>query len=181
MEFNSDFLKAIPQESYVNPKVEKRQAGEKGAGLFAKQPISKGEIVSISGGVILHKSLWKQVSEKFGDYAYFIEEDFLIAPLNPENPSDDWRMNHCCNANCGVRGQISFVALRDINVNEELTFDYAMTESDSDYKIQLHCRYDICRGEFTGNDWKNKDLQKKYSGYFSLYIQEKINKQSNHQ
>lgn len=178
MDFNPEFLKKIHQESYVNPKVERRDADGKGIGLFARENIKKGEIVSISGGVIIHKTDWNELSKTFGDYAYYIENDFLIAPLNPDNPSDDWRMNHCCNANCGVRGQICFVALRDIEKEEELTFDYAMTESDPEYKIKLNCKNGSCRGMFTGDDWKDKNLQKRYSGFFSLYIQEKIDQQS---
>lgn len=178
MEFDSLFLKKIQSESYVNPKVERKDSPGKGAGLFAKEDINKGEIVSISGGVIIHRDKWEEFRNSNGDYAYFIENDFLISPLNPQDPSDDWRMNHCCHANCGVKGQICFVAMRDIKKNEELTFDYAMTESDPDYKIPLSCNKDNCRNEFTGNDWKNPEIIKNYAGYFSLYLQEKINRLS---
>ena len=174
MEFDEIFLKAIKSESYVNPKVTKKDSPGKGIGLFANQKISKGEIVSISGGIIINRKEWGDFQNENGDYAYYIENDFLIAPLNPKNPSDDWRMNHCCNPNCGIKGQICFVAMRDIEADEELTFDYAMTESDPDYRVELNCDKENCRKVFSGNDFKNKEIQKKYNGFFSLYIQEKI-------
>lgn len=174
MKFNSEFLNHIKAESYVNPKVEKRKVDGRGYGLFAKELIPRGDIVSISGGAIIHEKDWDYIRETYGDYAYFIEEGFLICPLNPEDPSDDWRMNHCCEPNCGIKGQIVFVAIKDIQIDEELTFDYAMTESDPDYKVELHCNKETCRKKVTGNDWKLKELQKKYRGNFSLYLQKKI-------
>lgn len=178
MEYSKEILSSVKSESYVSPKVEKKQLGSKGYGLVAKESISKGEIVSISGGLILTEEQHKKIVEDrgFGDYSYYIENGFLICPLNPEDPSDDWRMNHCCEPNCGVRGQIVFVALRDINPNEELTFDYAMTETNPDYSVDLHCDKKSCRKKFTGNDWKNPDLQNKYKGHLSLYIESKIMK-----
>ncbi len=178
MKFDSEFLKSVKSESYVSPKVERRNAEGKGAGLFALEKIKKDEIVSISGGVILPKSEWKKFREEKGDYAYFIDDEFLIAPLNPADPSDDWRMNHCCEPNCGIRGQIIFAALRDIEEGEELTFDYCMTESDEDYSMNLSCSHKTCRKKFTGTDWKKPELQKKYKGYFSLYIEKKISNSS---
>jgi hypothetical protein len=132
--------------------------------------------LSISGGLILTEEQHANLIEKKGykDYSYYIENGFLICPLNPEEPSDDWRMNHCCEPNCGVRGQIVFVALREINIGEELTFDYAMTETNPEYSVDLHCEKKTCRKKFSGNDWKNPALQEKYKDHMSLYIQSKI-------
>lgn len=174
MKFDNHFLASIRSESYVSPKVERCFIEGKGQGLFSVDKINKDEIVSISGGVIFNKARWSEFQDEYGDYAYYIEKDFLIAPLNPKDPSDDWRMNHCCEPNCGLKGQIVFVALRDIEIGEELTFDYAMTESDPNYKMNLHCDKKNCRKEFKGTDWKNPEIQQKYKGYFSLYIEEQI-------
>ncbi|HMV41511.1 MAG TPA: SET domain-containing protein [Leptospiraceae bacterium] len=176
MQYSENILKKTKSESYVSPKVKCVSIEGKGKGLIAKEKISKGEIVSISGGLIFkEEDHQKELVEKgIGDYCYYIEEGFLICPINPEDPSDDWRMNHCCEPNCGVRGQIVFVALRDIEINEELTFDYAMTETDPNYSVPLSCDKSSCRKTFSGNDWKNPDIQKKYKGHMSLYIERKI-------
>jgi SET domain-containing protein len=37
-------------------------------------------------------------------------------------------LNHSCEPNLGLQGQIVFGDLRDINHNEEITVDYAMTD-----------------------------------------------------
>ena len=39
-------------------------------------------------------------------------------------------LNHSYEPNLGVQGQITFVALCDIAADEELTFDYAMTDDE---------------------------------------------------
>jgi uncharacterized protein len=175
MEYSSKILNAVKAESYVSRKVISKSIPNKGTGLVAIEKISKGEIVSISGGLILSSDEYTEIYKNSTDHAYNIHEGFVICPLNPENPSDDWRMNHCCEPNCGVKGQIVFVALRDINIDEELTFDYAMTETDPEYSFPIDsCEKTNCRKCFSGNDWKNPEIQNKYKGYFSLYIQDKI-------
>ena len=82
-------------------------------------------------------------------------------------------LNHSCDPNLGIQGQIVFVALRDIEKDEELTFDYAMTD-DEVYEMKCNCGTPHCRGIVTGKDWMRKELQKKYDGYFSWFIQKEI-------
>ena len=170
MIYDKKLLQSIKAESYVSPKVEKKDINGRGYGLFAKEFISKGEIVSISGGIIITKDDFEKLKSEQLDYAYHITDDFLICPLNPSDPSDDWRMNHCCEPNCGLDGNIVFLAIRDILKDEELTYDYCMTETNPDYKMNLFCDKSSCRKVFSGNDWKIPEIQKKYKDYFSNYI-----------
>ena len=176
MEYDKKFLKQIKSESYVSNKIERRKIIGRGFGLFANEKIMKGEIVSISGGIIINRNDFIELKRKELDYAYHITDQFLICPLNPSDPSDDWRMNHCCEPNCGLDGNIVFIAIKDIEKDEELTYDYCMTETDPDYILNLSCDKTSCRKVLKGNDWKNKDLQEKYMNYFSKYIHNKINK-----
>ena len=81
--------------------------------------------------------------------------------------------NHSCHPNIGVQGQIVFVALREIAAGEELTHDWATTDDD-DYALECRCGAPACRGTVTGQDWKREDLQRKYRGHFSWYLQRKI-------
>jgi uncharacterized protein len=72
-----------------------------------------------------------------------------------------------------VQGQIVFVALRKISPGEELTHDWATTDDD-DYSMTCRCGAPACRGVITGKDWQRTDLQSKYRGMFSWYLQQKI-------
>jgi hypothetical protein len=46
----------------------------------------------------------------------------------------------------GLQGQIVYVALRDIAVDEELTFDYAMNDDDPNEIMKCQCGAESCRG-----------------------------------
>ena len=85
--------------------------------------------------------------------------------------------NHSCAANLGVRGEITFVAMRNISAGEELTHDWATTDDD-DYVVDCSCGAENCRKTVTGKDWQRPELQKQYAGYFSAYLARKIEKTS---
>lgn len=84
-------------------------------------------------------------------------------------------LNHSCDPNVGVSGQIMYVAMRNIKPKEELTLDYAMID-DAPIQMKCGCGTRNCRGVVTGRDWKRKDLQRKYGDYFAWFILQKIKK-----
>lgn len=97
---------------------------------------------------------------------------YLYDPLL-NDPSNCF--NHSCEPNAGLSGQISLIAMRDIEAGEEITFDYAMCDN-SDYdEFDCACGSLNCRGRVTGRDWTRPELQEKYDGYFSPYLQRRIN------
>ena len=161
-------------QTYFSPKTEKRPSGIDGRGLFAKDPISKGEIVVVKGGYVMTTEQRNQVSEYMGPSEIQIAEELHIGPTTPEDREGGMmHLNHSCEPNLGLQGQIVF-ALRDIAKDEELTFDYAMTDDEPHDDMACHCGARSCRGMITGRDWERVDLQRKYDGYFSWYIQRKI-------
>jgi hypothetical protein len=105
-----------------------------------------------------------------------IGEDFFIGPLTEDEREGSMIFsNHSCEPNIGVRGQIVFVAMRDISAGEELTHDWAMTDDDT-YRMDCRCGTLACRKVITGQDWRRKDLQAKYGRHMSWYLLEKIRK-----
>jgi hypothetical protein len=98
------------------------------------------------------------------------DDAFLLSTA--EGPAD-W-INHSCDPNAGLRGQISLVAMRDIRRGEEICFDYA-TSDGSDYdEFDCHCGSVLCRGRISGDDWQRRDLIERYEGYFSPYLARRI-------
>jgi hypothetical protein len=81
--------------------------------------------------------------------------------------------NHSCEPNLGIQGQIVFVAMRDIEAGEVLTHDWAMADDDS-YEMQCRCGARTCRQTITGQDWRRPELQRKYAGYMSWYLVERV-------
>jgi SET domain-containing protein len=160
--------------SYLSPKTEVRQSPIHGRGLFAAVSITKDEIVAIKGGHIINRDELREVTAQLGPVEIQIADDLFIAPVTKEEREGSMLYsNHSCDANLGVRGNIIFVAMRGIRTGEELTHDWAVTDDD-DYSVKCNCGASICRGTLTGKDWQRPDLQKRYAGYFSWYLAEKI-------
>ena len=103
-----------------------------------------------------------------------VTADLFIGPTTQgEREGGMMHLNHSCEPNLGLQGQIVYVALRDIRIGEELTFDDAMTD-DVPYEMTCRCGTPNCRGTITGQDWKKPELQGRYDGYFSWFIQRRI-------
>ena len=161
--------------SYRSPKTEVRESKIHGRGLFATADISEGEVVAVKGGhIISREQLRGQVTPRLGPVEIQIGDDLFITPVTQgQRDGSMLYSNHSCNANLGMRGEITFVALRDIRAGEELTHDWATTDDD-DYSLQCKCGSPQCRGTLTGKDWQRPELQERYAGYFSAYLAEKI-------
>lgn len=168
-----DFQKGIAY-SYRSEKAEIKISKTAGRGLFAKEPIQKGEVVSIRGGNIISRKTESEIEKPENYWGYPISDEFVLAPLTTEEVETVMMfLNHSCVANVGILGQIVFVALRDIAAGEELSIDYAMFADDTSSML-CNCQSKNCRGIITGGDWKKKSIQTQYQGYFSAYIQQKI-------
>jgi SET domain-containing protein len=163
------------QLSYRSPKTEVRESKIHGRGLFAIADIAKNEIVAIKGGHIVDReTLREKITPLLGPVEIQIGDDLFIAPVsNEERELSMLYLNHSCDPNLGVRGEITFVAMRDIRAGEELTHDWAMTDDDV-YSLKCNCGVPDCRQILTGKDWQRSDLQRRYAGYFSAYLACKI-------
>lgn len=160
--------------TYRSPKTEVRESRIHGKGLFAKAPISKGEIVAVKGGYILGQQQWTEIERDLGSAEIQISEELFIAPVRKEHRDGGMLYtNHSCDPNIAIQGQIVLMAMREIAANEELTHDWATTD-DLDYEMHCNCGSPNCRGTITGKDWMRKDLQEKYKGWFCWFLQRKI-------
>src|SRR6201987_5429486 len=161
--------------SYLSPKTKVRESKIHGRGLFAVADIAKDEIVAVKGGHIVdRKTLREKITPVLGPVEIQIDDDLFIAPVTEEERQLSMLYsNHSCEPNLGMRGEITFVAMREICAGEELTHDWATTDDD-DYSMKCNCGAVNCRKILTGRDWQRPDLQKRYAGYFSAYLARKI-------
>lgn len=165
-------------KSHRSPKTEVRENSKiQGKGLFAKEPIMKGEIIAVKGGSILGSREYRQIPDSAKQYCLQIDDDFFIGPRSKEEIEETAIfINHSCEPNVGFFGQIVYVALRNIREGEELTHDYAMCFTARNQDFECNCGAKNCRGKITDKDWKLKELQKKYGNNFALFILKKIKK-----
>ena len=158
--------------NWLSPKAQARQAGDKGMGSFATSSITTGETVVGFGGSVTTYDILETVSLDRQHRSIQIADNLYLTPTAMREDGD--MINHSCEPNLGLLGSIVLVAMRDIQIGEELTFDYA-TCDDSDYdEFDCLCGTPSCRGKITGQDWKIPELQEKYAGWFSPFIARKI-------
>ena len=166
----------VQKHSYISPKATVKESPIHGKGLFAIEAIAKDEIVCIKGGYIYDQAVLRSMPEWYRAAEISVADNLFIGPLREEEREGSMIFsNHSCDPNIGVQGQIVFVAMRDIQPGEELTHDWATTDDD-DYEMECNCGATNCRKTLTGKDWQRKDLQEKYRGYMSWYLERKIRK-----
>ncbi len=159
--------------SIISNKVEVRDSPIHGKGMFAKKDIKKGEVVFIKGGYILTRDEFYS-NGTINSYLPLDDNYFLAAKSKEDELHIKLYNNHSCDPNCGLRGEITFIAIKDIRQGEELTCDYAFIDNE-DYEFECSCGSVNCRHIVTGRDWKIKELQEKYKDYFAAYLKEKFN------
>lgn len=158
--------------SYLTPKARTVVRHGTGHGSVAAEPIHAGELIVAFGGTCLTRAEFDLLPAERISRSLQIDDDlFMAGHSDPEMA--DW-VNHSCTPNCGMSGNVIVVAMRDIAVGEELTYDYAMSDG-SDYdEFECHCGGGACRGKVTGNDWMLPELQLAYRGFFSPYLARRI-------
>ncbi len=159
--------------SYFSPKLEVRST-EYGCAVFARQLISAGEVLAVWGGRVITAEQRAAIAlENPARQVVQIDDNLFLISITSSEPADCF--NHSCNPNAGMRGQVGLEAMRDITPGEQVTFDYAMCDSQPYDEFDCQCGAPNCRGRVTGSDWQRPELWDRYNGYFSPYLQKRIN------
>lgn len=157
--------------SYLSPKL-KPHTIKGSRSVFAAEPLREGEVIAVWGGEVVPRHLFFELPISIQQISVQIEEHLYLAPTRES--SGEW-VNHSCSPNAGMCGQVVLVAMRDIEVGEEVCYDYAMTDGSPYDEFECRCGSPLCRGRVTGNDWSVPALWSRYDGYFSPYLQRRIN------
>lgn len=159
--------------SYLTPKLTVRKTSpQAGPGAFAREPISQGELLAVWSGFIVNPAEFELLPEVQKRHSIQVEEDLYLVSFDADEPADF--INHSCNPNAGLSGQIALVAMRYIEAGEEICFDYAMSDGTTYDEFPCDCGAEQCRGRVSGDDWRNPELWERYNGYFSPYLQRRI-------
>ena len=138
-------------------RIQVRRSGIHGKGVFALQPIKKGDVVVEYKGEII---TWKEALRRHphdpsdpNHTFYFHLDDGYVIDGKVNGNSARW-INHSCAPNCEAdqEGMRVFVkALRDIKPGEELFYDYGLVIDEPMTKklkreYQCLCGAKTCRG-----------------------------------
>jgi hypothetical protein len=168
-------METLPPHSWLSPKVDIRDIGGKGLGIFAHAQIDIGEIVVRFGGTII--SLADIRSGKANTHSYIaISEDTFVGVLKGQPEQGDEFINHSCDPNLWMVDEITLAARRPIHIDEEVTADYGMWEYDPLWQPTWRCACGTkdCRGQITGCDYVSADLNSKYFGHIAPFLKKRL-------
>lgn len=145
-----------------------------GKGLFTRAHLKKGEVITNWAPMWECRMSRREAAKhaRLGNH-YIMQADDHTYFVSLEPDKTDY-INHSCEPNIGLHGRTEFVAMRDIEPGEEITFDYAFSESRPLWGMSCGCGKPACRKLLRGTDWKNPVLQAKYGEYFSDHIKVKM-------
>ncbi|MBL8887549.1 MAG: SET domain-containing protein [Phycisphaerales bacterium] len=151
------------------------RGGNIGRSLVAAKAIRKGTLVLMMGGHIMTIEQHGRLPEPLRHYPTHVSDGLLIGRMSLGEPDEPGEfVNHSCDPNCGMQDQLSVVARRNIRAGDPITIDYAMCMTSAILNLACECREPGCRGRITGDDWKRRELQKRYKGSFVAYIERLI-------
>jgi uncharacterized protein len=160
-------MKQYPEKSWYDSRLEKRSSPIHGTGIYATAFIKKGELIARPGGIVataedLQKDRLRLDPTRQWNQGQIDDNLYLINALDEDI---SYFFNHSCDPNFW-----GDTARRDIEAEEELTFDYGM-EAMGDYLLEpCLCGSPLCRGKVTGRDWLLPELQERYEDHFPAYI-----------
>lgn len=125
-----------------------------GLAVFAKSKFSVGDrIAQFTGDVFNEHELPEEYSGREDQYVQIGPKEYL----GPSGKVDDF-FNHSCDPNSGLsfgKDGIWLVAIRPINVGDEINWDYSTTIHKIPWTMRCACRAEICRtviGQFHNID-----------------------------
>jgi SAM-dependent methyltransferase len=142
------------------------------SGMYARAPIAPGEVVAVWGGDVVDGATLAGLDERARRHGLQVGDDQYMVPNRPPEPGD--LINHSCDPTCGMAGEVTVVARRAVRPGEEITIDYAMTDSTAYCEFACSCGTPSCRGRVTGDDWRSPELRARYAGFFSPYLRRRI-------
>ncbi len=141
-----------------------------GSGVFAQCNIKKGEIVFIAKGKFTGWHVKDEKTSSAGPNWIGIEHDLW---LDPKPTNFLTFTNHSCDPNMGIKGRVSFVAIKNIKKGEEVNFDYSITEEDMMWHLPFRCRcgHTKCRGIIKSVQFLPKKVFSSYLPFIPRYFQ----------
>jgi hypothetical protein len=159
--------------AYLTEKCEVRNRDVAGGkAVFAREVIQPGEVIAVWSGRLVSAEELDDLSEDIRRHTVQVEDGLYLASLKADEPPD--YVNHSCEPNAGLDGQITIIAMHRIRPGDEVTIDYAMCDGSPYDEFDCTCGSHLCRGRVTGNDWRDPSLWERYAGHFSPYLQRRI-------
>jgi len=155
----SEIPKANPDMIYLG-------VGDLGRGVFAKRPIKPGEIILVFSGPIIG---FQEAVAK-GDRECWPLQIGKNRYIDLQEPG--CYANHSCDPNSGIWQDRFLVAIREIQKDTEIRYDYSTTVDEDHWSMDCRCKSSNCRGVISDFKYLDAALKEKYlsSGIVQNFI-----------
>lgn len=187
IELKMPFLKKCEIRDEIN------RLGAKQKGIYAAEPIKKGEKIwhcdcgdkddaFTRDQLIGFIDKYPRLDYFVRSFSYMIDDDLYALPytfMDEKNNDECALFNHSCDPNCGFADAAlgdNFVAIRNIEPGEEITYHYGYLETESSliYGLPCKCFSANCCGRLTFDYYRDPEFVEKHFHYMTGYLKQKV-------
>jgi hypothetical protein len=164
--------------TWISPKLVHGESKIHYDGVLVTAPIAAGEKLMEFGGQLISKHDADEGPYRVRSIWAVGEDAYLALPETDLAPSLDENLNHSCDPNAWLDGDVVLVARRDIAAGEEITLDQGTWNFDDEAYVwdRPHCTCGAahCRKTLTNDDWRLDTVRQRYRGHFHPFVQRMI-------
>ena len=165
-------MTSYPKTCWLDPRGAAGPSPIADTGLFATAPIVAGEVVMRLGGEVLTDDEFRDRTRHMDHYSGLAIDNGLNLLLPDDGPTNFG--NHSRDSNLWMDDAVTVSARRDIAPGDGLTIDYALQTADLSWSMRCTCGSPVCCVSITNEDWHRPELQQRYAGHFSPFINRRI-------
>jgi hypothetical protein len=143
-----------------------------GRHVVTDRVIEEREVVAIWRGYEITEATARSLERPLRDQLLQIGFETFLA--NDDDLCVVDFINHSCEPNCGFLDATTLAAMHRIEPGASITFDYAMSDSNSFISFDCECGSSRCRKRLKPDDWQSAELQQRYAGWFAPHIDQLI-------
>jgi uncharacterized protein len=111
-----------------------------GQGVFAALDIAKGEVILELKGQKIEREIKNAKESKRYENWVGMGENLWLNVFYPYR-----YLNHSCEPSAAIVEDLKVITMRDIQKDEEITFDYSLTDHDKYWSMDCNCGKQTCR------------------------------------
>jgi hypothetical protein len=175
-------MKTYLPRSWIHPNLAGGDSKIHGDGVFATGAIARGEKLMEFGGEKITRAQMERGGYRECSVWLVSDDTYLALPDSDPDSSLDENLNHSCDPNAWLTGEVTLVARRDIAAGEEITLDQGTWNfDDGEYtwdEASCACGARDCRKTLTENDWMLVAVQARYEDHFHPVVQKMIDQRT---
>ena len=142
----------------------------RGKGAIARRHLAAGSFIARFDGEIFY---WDWPSLPLPDDIFYHAIPFADNYVRDTKGPARY-LNHSCEPNCGIRDLFDIVTIREIEIGEELVWDYDTAQDDGVWTMDCDCGAAQCRKQIRGYRFLKPEVKARYRAITSGWLLAKM-------